>query len=130
MPETEMALGVLVRRLGGGGLAMIEGLRRGIPTFMCIEGCHDCCGPVPTVAAERAQMGAPPVEAVTGYCPYLIAEGCSCYEERPLMCRLFGVTPDLPCPHGCAPAVMMTPASTRALLADYRAMGGVEFVEV
>lgn len=40
-------------------------------------------------------------------CPHLGAEGCESYDERPLICRLFGTTPRLPCPNGKAPAVMI-----------------------
>ncbi len=31
------------------------------------------------------------------------------YAERPLICRLFGTTPRLPCPHGRRPAEMIDP---------------------
>lgn len=40
-------------------------------------------------------------------CPYLGAHGCEVYGERPLICRLFGTTPSMPCPHGLGPAVMV-----------------------
>ncbi|RZA20142.1 MAG: YkgJ family cysteine cluster protein, partial [Proteobacteria bacterium] len=32
------------------------------------------------------------------------------YEERPLICRLFGTTPTLPCPNGRRPVEMIDPA--------------------
>jgi Fe-S-cluster containining protein len=31
-------------------------------------------------------------------CPYLGEDGCKVYDERPLICRLFGTTPNMPCP--------------------------------
>jgi hypothetical protein len=40
-------------------------------------------------------------------CPYLGKNGCEVYEERPLICRLFGTTPKLACPHGKRPEVMI-----------------------
>jgi len=40
-------------------------------------------------------------------CPYLGANGCEVYDERPLICRLFGTTPRLPCPNGRKPTVMI-----------------------
>ncbi|WP_245589227.1 zinc/iron-chelating domain-containing protein [Chitinimonas koreensis] len=36
-------------------------------------------------------------------CPYLGKDGCTVYPDRPLICRLFGTTPRLRCPNGCAP---------------------------
>ena len=32
------------------------------------------------------------------------------YEQRPLICRLFGTTPSLPCPRGQGPEQMIEPA--------------------
>ena len=40
-------------------------------------------------------------------CPHLGAHGCQVYAERPLICRLFGTTPRLPCPHGLRPELML-----------------------
>ena len=42
-------------------------------------------------------------------CPYLGKNGCEVYAERPLICRLFGTTPKLACPHGKRPEVMIDP---------------------
>lgn len=42
-------------------------------------------------------------------CPHLGPDGCKVYEERPLICRLFGTTPTLPCPNGRRPRVMTDP---------------------
>ena len=59
-------------------------------------------------------------------CPHLGPNGCEVYDERPLICRLFGTTPSLPCPNGRRPEVMINPrveqqihwyaANTRQLL--------------
>jgi len=40
-------------------------------------------------------------------CPHLGEEGCQVYDERPLICRLFGTTPGLACPNGCRPEQMV-----------------------
>jgi hypothetical protein len=40
-------------------------------------------------------------------CPYLGVDGCEVYEERPLICRLFGTTPHLVCPRGKRPDTMI-----------------------
>jgi len=43
-------------------------------------------------------------------CPYLGECGCQVYSERPLICRLFGTTPRMPCPNGKRPVEMIAPA--------------------
>lgn len=40
-------------------------------------------------------------------CVHLGDKGCQVYEQRPLICRLFGTTPRLACPNGCKPVVMI-----------------------
>jgi len=42
-------------------------------------------------------------------CPHLGDKGCTVYAERPLICRLFGTTPRLPCPNGNRPDKMIDP---------------------
>jgi Fe-S-cluster containining protein len=90
----------------------IEELRRRIPTFTCIVGCHDCCGPVTASAEEVARLPAKTEaehEAALAdlSCPHLGARGCEVYSERPLICRLFGTTPRLLCPNGQRPVYMV-----------------------
>ena len=36
---------------------------------------------------------------------HLGPDGCQVYDQRPLICRLFGTTPRLPCPRGRGPEV-------------------------
>ena len=90
----------------------IRYLRLRIPSFECVSGCHDCCGPVTASSTEMARL---PVKSDAEHaaalaelnCPHLGANGCQVYEERPLICRLFGTTPKLRCPNGRGPAVMI-----------------------
>jgi Fe-S-cluster containining protein len=90
-------------------------IRNKIPAMTCKPGCHDCCGPVPFSKEEQKRIGH--LRAITSLtCPYLGETGCEIYEERPVMCRLFGVVEDLPCPHGCAPKVLMKPKEAREVL--------------
>lgn len=59
-------------------------------------------------------------------CVHLGPDGCEVYDERPLICRLFGTTPSLPCPRGRGPESPTSPqvekqvhqliASTRQVL--------------
>lgn len=95
------------------GLALKK-LRTQIPSFQCKHGCHDCCGPVTASSEEMARM---PVKNEDEHavalaelsCPHLGDNGCEAYEERPLICRLFGTTPRLPCPNGNRPDYMINP---------------------
>ncbi|MEE9103644.1 YkgJ family cysteine cluster protein [Pseudomonas sp. QE6] len=86
----------------------IDHLRRQIPSFACVPGCHDCCGPVTASSEEMSRL---PVKSDAEHdaalahwnCVHLGPHGCEVYEERPLICRLFGTTPSLPCPRGRGP---------------------------
>ncbi|MHA6491977.1 YkgJ family cysteine cluster protein [Pseudomonas borbori] len=109
----------------------IDHLRRQIPRFDCVPGCHDCCGPVTASSEEMARL---PVKSVAEHdaalaefnCVHLGPKGCEVYDQRPLICRLFGTTPSLPCPRGRAPEHLIEPhvehqvhrliASTRQVL--------------
>ena len=102
--------------------------RRHIPSFECMPGCHDCCGPVTTSAEEMAWL---PVKSDAEHaaalaalsCPHLGDKGCQVYAERPLICRLFGTTPRLACPNGMRPAEMIDARIERQIyryLADTR----------
>jgi hypothetical protein len=90
----------------------IDALRERIPTFRCVVGCHDCCGPVTASAAEVARLPArsPAARAAALEeldCVYLGTQGCEVYAERPLICRLFGTTPRLACPNGKRPVYLI-----------------------
>ena len=109
----------------------VRRLREGIPGFACVAGCHDCCGPVTTSSEEMSRL---PVKSDAEHaaalehlnCVHLGPNGCEVYSERPLICRLFGTTPRMPCPNGRRPQEMIAPgheqqihryiASTRQVL--------------
>jgi len=80
-------------------------LYKKLPSFECIEGCTDCCGPVPWTAFELARAGidAPPAIADDRRCPFSLHGRCDIHDRRPFMCRLFGTVEDLKCPHGRGP---------------------------
>jgi uncharacterized protein len=92
----------------------IRFFRSRIPSFACAPGCHDCCGPVTTSSDEMARLprkSAAAQEAALAElsCPHLGEQGCEVYTERPLICRLFGTTPHLPCPNGLRPEALLDP---------------------
>jgi len=92
----------------------VERLRRHIPAFECVPGCHDCCGPVTASSEEMSRLprkSAAQHDAALAAlsCVHLGPQGCTVYDERPLICRLFGTTPSLPCPNGRGPQAMIDP---------------------
>lgn len=92
----------------------IRFFRSRIPAFECVPGCHDCCGPVTAASDEAALLpvkSEPAHDAALGdfSCPYLGEKGCEVYSERPLICRIFGTTPQLVCPNGRRPAMLLDP---------------------
>jgi uncharacterized protein len=89
----------------------VDQLRQQIPNFSCVPGCHDCCGPVTATSEEMSRL---PVKSDAEHdaalahwnCVHLGPHGCEVYDQRPLICRLFGTTKSLPCPRGCGPQTL------------------------
>lgn len=93
----------------------IRFFRQRIPAFECIPGCHDCCGPVTTSPEEMARLprkskAEQEIAIADLNCVHLGAQGCTVYSQRPLICRLFGTSTKLPCPHGRRPEHWIEPA--------------------
>lgn len=93
----------------------IRFFRSRIPAFECVPGCHDCCGPVTTSSEEMSRLprksSAEHQRAINSLsCPHLGERGCRVYVERPLICRLFGTTTSMPCPHGKRPDLLLETA--------------------
>jgi Fe-S-cluster containining protein len=60
------------------------------------------------------------------YCPALRDGRCSVYEIRPTICRLWGATESMPCPHGCTqPGALSQAQSFELLRLAARAGGGM-----
>jgi len=107
--------------------ATIKRLRKQIPAFECILGCTDCCGPVHAAPWEESQ-----IEKHTGkeaklnrlpsqglHCPYSLNGNCEIYDDRPIICRLFGATPEMLCPHGRRPKVLLTKKRGAKITAEW-----------
>jgi hypothetical protein len=58
------------------------------------------------------------------YCPALLEGRCRVYEHRPTICRLWGATQSMPCPHGCTPADALTQSESHELLVLAATAGG------
>lgn len=81
-----------------------------LPRLKCKKLCGAFCGPVRWSAIEdrviMAKTGGMRLSvSAAGSCPYLHKGLCGIYEERPLLCRLWGLVDDvrMKCPHGCKP---------------------------
>jgi len=97
-----------------------------IPTFTCAQGCNECCGPTPVNFIEAGRIGiegptTPVVAEELGNltCKFSTPNGCSIYDKRPFMCRLFGTINSLQCPKNCKPEKMLSPKEENRLLKYY-----------
>ncbi|MBC7779302.1 MAG: YkgJ family cysteine cluster protein [Proteobacteria bacterium] len=99
-----------------------------IPRFECIEGCTDCCGPVPWSAyeLEQAQLAQPPVARPDNVCEFSLAGRCQIHAVRPLMCRLFGAVEDLRCPHGRGPLELLPVDAGHDIVRRYKIANRME----
>ena len=99
-------------------------LRRRIPAFECVPGCHDCCGPVTASSEEMARLpersaGERERALADWSCPHLQPSGCGAYAERPLICRLYGTTPRMPCPRGRGPETMVDARTEQRIMSFF-----------
>jgi Fe-S-cluster containining protein len=117
-------------------LSLADVYRR-IPAVNCQGLCVDSCGPISMSKAEAARLRALGVvvpamaEAVAAiergedyYCPALQEGRCQVYDDRPTICRLWGATTSMPCPHGCTPPDALSQAESHELLVLAARVGG------
>ena len=91
----------------------IEDLYNILPAFTCPNGCTACCrrfGVPSQTKIEAARIrqflraeGRKTGKARDTTCPYVEPSGCTIYPVRPLICRLYGVSPDYLCQKGVRP---------------------------
>jgi len=99
--------------------ARLDALYAELPQIDCQRLCYDSCGPIPAAPFERQRM-----EREAGFelkverhiyqrasglescheCSMMREQRCSVYAIRPMICRLWGLTEDMPCPYGCVPS--------------------------
>lgn len=106
-----------------------------VPRIACKGKCQGSCGPIAVSARERAYfegqtgkafpdalkiLNAAVREGSPLECPYLNLIGqCDVYQNRPLICRLWGVIGDVEamrCPYGCVADRLLTDAEAQNLL--------------
>lgn len=56
-------------------------------------------------------------------CNFLHNDKCSIYEDRPLICRLWGAVKQMRCPHGCKPFQYLTDGKSGKLIRQLERLG-------
>ena len=105
----------------------IDDIYAALPTIACKRLCQSACTLIPLSSPELSRLEAlgisPPAFDGDGFCDKLDEMGhCTIYRDRPLICRSFGVVPELPCPHGCVPDFTLTAKELRQIWSAYRAL--------
>jgi hypothetical protein len=103
----------------------MEALYAELPEIECKKRCTLACGPIMMSRWEFERIGKPGPVGEDALCPLLTVEGeCSVYEKRPMICRLWGLTRLMRCPHGCTPSRWLTEIETFGFLERARQIGG------
>ena len=119
--------------------AAVRELYERVPALACQGRCQDSCGPIEMSTIERKVLDdrgfhIPPVTMKSlpllivsqSMCPALSEGRCSVYDDRPMLCRLWGATVDMSCPWGCEPieGPLLDSAQGRQLLRESFERGG------
>lgn len=111
----------------------LERLYRLLPKIDCPPGCTKCCGPIWMSKSERCKLPETQDDDKHYWCPFAKdGKGCSEYENRPMICRIFGVsdTPMLRCYEGGNPERLLSEAETEKIMISYiRIIGGLHNCE-
>lgn len=115
----------------------LEDVYAQIPPVECKGLCQDSCGPIAMSVVEEARISRrgysipPMADALAAlergedwYCPALVDRRCAVYEDRPTICRLWGATESMPCPHGCTPSEALSQTASHRLLRLAAQAGG------
>jgi uncharacterized protein len=103
-------------------LKAIDAVHAALPTLACKGSCHESCGPIGMTKPEWERiierLGHEPRGDASLVCPMLgRATGrCRVYEERPTICRLWGLVRSMACPLGCVPSRWLSEREGHELL--------------
>lgn len=92
----------------------LQALYDRLPAIACQGLCWHECSFVPASGLEQQRVidrtgHRLDVIHEDGPCRFLTADRkCGIYNLRPAICRLYGLVPDMQCPHGCEPERWMT----------------------
>jgi Fe-S-cluster containining protein len=97
-------------------------LYRRIPEVPCPPGCVQCCGPVAMTTEELERLDKE-TQVSDLRCPFAVpGKGCSVYEIRPFLCRIFGAIEGkkFKCPLGVISENPLTEKEAKFLFKEYR----------
>jgi uncharacterized protein len=99
-----------------------------LPELECLGLCAEACAYIGMTSLEQhliSANGGPEISMLDDPCPALNFMGrCSVYEDRPLICRLWGIADDMPCHYGCKPSRQLTRNEGFDLLRRAREISG------
>jgi hypothetical protein len=109
-----------------------------VPEVACRGLCGYTCTAIDAGPHERHRVAAAGVVLplfVEGgdhgnVCPALRDGRCSTYEVRPMICRLWGATSVMPCPHGCERTGDLAPVQVLELISHALNVGRDDPVDV
>ena len=120
--------------MAGKTFKKLKTLWQRIPGFECVPGCRACCGPVfwskvewKRIKNKKGLFSPVKIKGVTfflvqdqqGNCPYASEKGCEVYNDRPLLCRLYGVVEKMLCPFGGKPERILSIKEERQINNEY-----------
>lgn len=109
----------------------LKALYATLPKIECQRKCNAACGPIGFAPVEIVNIQASGHELPTMVdhlihgpltCSALKSGGCSIYNQRPGICRLYGLTKLLRCKHGCEPERWLSEAESRQFLKSIEAL--------
>lgn len=105
-----------------------------LPHMECKQLCANRCttGPIPMGKVEWRRIveylgHEPHGDPQTWTCPMLEGNHCTVHEVRPLICRLWGCTEGMRCPHGCKADRVLTKQEGKALLKQVYEIEGISY---
>jgi Fe-S-cluster containining protein len=100
--------------------AELQEIYERLPKVECHGKCFGSCSFIGTFGAERDRMrgkGITPPGIAEAPCRHLtVLNLCGIHDDRPLICRLYGVSAELRCPWGCRPERELTSEESRELM--------------
>lgn len=101
-----------------------------LPKIECRQLCQEACGPIGMTQLEAHRIKKvthelPVYTQAAGHCSMLTEAGqCHCYRVRPLICRLFALTPKMACPFGCVPEYWLSDGDVLAFMDEVEQLTG------
>ncbi len=91
-----------------------------VPKIKCKGLCSDACAYILMSKFEQKIINDKygTCDLLQNPCPKLVNGRCSIYEDRPYVCRAYGVAPGLECPFGCTAEATMSAKQSMKLFSQ------------